>query len=492
MISIVIPAHNEEMYLPECLDSLKKQDYTGDYEIIVADNGSTDQTTVIARNFGAKVIPCFKEKSVIYARQAGAEAALGEIIVQADADTVYPKDWLSKIVEHFNNNPDIVAVAGRYIYREPPSWANIEYFLKSMLNRLTILFFGRPMIISGATFAFRRNEFLSGDGYLGLSCYPDQFGISSRLSEKGRVHYDKNICVLTSSRRVQKSFLLILNDVIRNIANLALYFFRWSIISLYQSLTLTPARRVTFYISVLLVVIIFFSLFASSIPSTQAFGKVYYEADTSEQIIALSFDDGPNDPYTSQILDILSEFDVKATFFIVGKNAELYPDTVKRIVREGHVIGNHSFSHDFIETITEFDSSDIQLAQEVIYNITGIMPYLYRPPRGLKTPWELESAEELGMITITWSVTTDEFDEETLFDESSVSDGIHDIINKVEPGEIIFLYDGHGTDHDTPDSDQSLTVQALPEIIKQLRGKGYRFVTIPELLEVPAYIRQEP
>lgn len=492
MISIVIPACNEEKYLPECLVSLQRQDYSGDYEIIVADNGSTDKTAVIAGNLGVKVISCFEKKSVVYARQTGAEAAKGEIIVQADADTIYPKDWLRKVAGCFNSNPDVVAVAGRYIYRNPPSWAGIEYFLKSILNRLTILLFGRPMIISGATFAFRKKEFMAGNGYLGLSCYPDQFGISSRLSRKGTVYYDKDICVLTAARRVQKPFLLILYNVICHTADLALYFCKWSIISLYRSLTETPVKQATSYISLFLVFIILFGAFSSFIPSAQAFGKVYYEADTSEKIIALSFDDGPNEPYTSQILEILSEYDVKATFFVVGKNAEFHPETVKRIIKDGHVIGNHSYSHDFIETLTEYDSSDIQVAQEVICNITGMTPHLYRPPHGIKTPWELGSAEELGMITITWSVTTGEFNEEALIDEASVSSGIEDIVDEVQPGEIILLYDGHGTEHNNPESDRSLTVRALPAIIEQLKRKGYRFVTIPELLEVPAYIGQKP
>lgn len=92
---------------------------------------------------------------------------------------------------------------------------------------------------------------------------------------------------------------------------------------------------------------------------------------------------------------------IRATFFVIGKNVELYPETVKRIIAEGHVLGNHSYSHDAVHTLTQYDSDDLKMAQEVIYNTVGVRPHLYRPPRGAKTPWELESAEELGMITIT-------------------------------------------------------------------------------------------
>ena len=87
MISVVIPALNEENYLPDCLKSLVNQDYTGPYEIIIADNGSVDETARIARDFGARVVPCPEKKSVFYARQIGADSVQGEIIAQADADT---------------------------------------------------------------------------------------------------------------------------------------------------------------------------------------------------------------------------------------------------------------------------------------------------------------------------------------------------------------------------------------------------------------------
>ena len=99
MISIVIPARNEEKLLPDSLRSLKDQDYQGEYEIILADNGSTDATAAIAGEFGVRVVDCHEIKSVFYARQIGADAARGDIIAQADADTIYPRDWLRRIAQ---------------------------------------------------------------------------------------------------------------------------------------------------------------------------------------------------------------------------------------------------------------------------------------------------------------------------------------------------------------------------------------------------------
>jgi len=100
-ISVIIPAFNEEKLLPRCLESLRNQDYEDEYEIIVADNGSTDDTAGIAREFGAKVVSCPNRRGVFHARQAGADAACGDIIAQADADTIYPRGWLRRIANQF-------------------------------------------------------------------------------------------------------------------------------------------------------------------------------------------------------------------------------------------------------------------------------------------------------------------------------------------------------------------------------------------------------
>src|SRR5512135_284782 len=115
MISIVIPALNEEKYIRECLESLQKQDYAGDYEILVVDNGSRDRTADTVREMQVRLVSCPK-KGVSFARQAGAEAAAGEIIVQADADTVYPAWWLSRIAGQFRQHPEASAIAGTFIY----------------------------------------------------------------------------------------------------------------------------------------------------------------------------------------------------------------------------------------------------------------------------------------------------------------------------------------------------------------------------------------
>jgi peptidoglycan-N-acetylglucosamine deacetylase len=212
MISVVIPAYNEEKYLPGCLESLRAQHYKEEYEIIVADNGSSDGTAQIAMKFGARVVTCPEKKSVFYARQVGADAASGDIIVQADADTVYPGQWLSRIVAQFAAHPEVVGITGHYRYINPPGWAGWEYLLRRSVNLFTIVVWRRPLWVSGATFAFRRQAFCEGNGYHDLTYSPDQYGISTRLSRLGRVIFDKDLCVLTSSRTVQKPLFFIVMD----------------------------------------------------------------------------------------------------------------------------------------------------------------------------------------------------------------------------------------------------------------------------------------
>jgi peptidoglycan/xylan/chitin deacetylase (PgdA/CDA1 family) len=486
MISIVIPALNEERLLPGCLESLRNQDYRGEHEIIIADNGSTDRTASIARNFGAKVIPCSEEKSVFHARQVGADSARGDIIVQADADTIYPKGWLSRIASQFAAHPEAVAITGRYVYRDRPFWAPLEYLYRTCVNVLSSFLLRRPLIVSGATFAFRRQAFVKGNGYRGLTYSADQYGIAMRLSKLGRVLYDRHLYVLTSSRAVQKPFMVLVLDCLVNIAKLMMYLSQDGANALRTLSARSRARRIATGILPLLTTFIVL-LMGYFIPSSPVFGKVYSKVKLNEKVVALTFDDGPNEPYTSEILDILDRYDIKATFFVVGENVKRYPETSRRIVSEGSVLGNHSYSHNANHALSNFGSIDMAEAETVIYNTAGVKPHLYRPPHGKKSPWELREVKEEKMVTVMWSDATNEQHEVLMFGKPSPIVVANQIIHEAKPGEIIILHDGYGTNHNDAKSDKTITVQALPIIIEVLQAKGYRFETVPELLNVAPY-----
>jgi peptidoglycan/xylan/chitin deacetylase (PgdA/CDA1 family)/GT2 family glycosyltransferase len=480
MISVVIPALNEERFLADCLESLKNQDYQGEYEIIVADNGSSDNTASIARSYGVKGVLCLEKKSVSYARKVGADTARGDIIAQADADTVYPRDWLTKIAEFFSSRPDAAALAGRFLYKDPPSWAGFEYFLRDSTNRLSALLFGRPLLVSGATFAFRRKAFMDVGGYGDVSFSADQLGISRRLSEAGKVYYDRDLYVLTSSRSVRKPLLFCLVEGAGHISRWGGYMCKSYMNSFEEFANKTTLRRVLLRASPVAVVIIVLA-YGYFIPTSPVFGKVYYKGTEHNKVVALTFDDGPNEPYTSEVLDILDKYNVKATFFVVGENVQLYPETAKRIVAEGNVLGNHSYSHNANHALTEYGARDLVAAEKAIYDTVGVKPHLYRPPHGKKSPWELEEVRDQGMIEVTWSVSTGELNTKS---SVKVADRI---VDETHRGEIILLHDGYGTSHNCRQADKSLTVEALPLIIEKLRAEGYTFVTVPELLDVPAY-----
>jgi peptidoglycan/xylan/chitin deacetylase (PgdA/CDA1 family) len=480
MISIVIPALNEERFIGECLESLKKQDYTGEYEIIVSDNGSTDATVDIARGYGAKVVYCIEKKSVFYARQAGADVARGDIIAQADADTVYPPNWLTKIASHFASHPDSAAFAGRFLYKDPPSWAWFEYALRDAINRLSIALLRMPLLVSGATFAFRKRAYLTIGGYSVNSFSADQVDICSRLGKVGKVYYDSDFYVLTSSRSVKKPFLVCVGEASVHIGHFLGYIVKTSAESLEEYANKTTFRRVVFRVSPAALFLMVF-VYGYVIPSAPVFGKVYYKGNIHDKIVALTFDDGPNEPYTSEVLDILDKYDVKATFFCVGKNVELYPETAKRIVAEGDVLANHSYTHDANHALTEYGARDLVMAEQAIYDTVGVKPHLYRPPHGKKSPWELDAIRDEGMIEVTWSVSSAELNGATA---SSLAENI---IRETHGGSIILMHDGYGTQHNCQKADKSLTVEALPIIIQKLQAEGYTFVTVPELLDVPAY-----
>ncbi len=199
--SVVIPAFNEEFYLDECLASLADQDFQGAFEVIVVDNNSTDQTAALARGAGAVVV--FETApGVCQARQRGTEIARGEIIVSADADTVYAPDWLSKINQRFAANPDSVAVGGPCYFHDGPVWGlRLQKMLfggVALIQRL-----GGPVLYVTATnLAFRKDAWTRYDTRLAQG--GDELDLLRRLRKQGRVVFDMANPTRTSARRMER------------------------------------------------------------------------------------------------------------------------------------------------------------------------------------------------------------------------------------------------------------------------------------------------
>lgn len=209
VFSIVVPAYNEEGCLGYCLNSLVNQNYPkNQYEIIVVDNASTDKTSQIAKNFGVKVIKEPK-KGVVFARQKGTLAAKGEIVVSFDADSQAPKDWLKRIENNFQNNPQVIGVAGFYWQPDVPLLSKLYYelFIR-LLMFITTKLQGHPFLISASNFAFKKKVFEKVGGYpLDAGRLADQFGFLQRLKKVGKIIFDPSLMITTSARRTKGRFL---------------------------------------------------------------------------------------------------------------------------------------------------------------------------------------------------------------------------------------------------------------------------------------------
>jgi peptidoglycan/xylan/chitin deacetylase (PgdA/CDA1 family) len=484
--SVVIPAYNEEQYLPSCLQSLREQDFQGDYEVIVVDNGSTDRTAEVARRYGAQVIIC-PRKGVAYARAAGAEAARGEIIVQTDADAVLPPDWLSRVDRHFARHPQDVALAGSVRYHQDPFWHRLWSLPARWVNLLTRRI-GRGVLLPMASnFAVRRAALVVVGGYdLSLPFAGDEDGVCPRLRRVGHVAYDPSLVVMVSARRFQGRFWQA--TFADQMCRLVFPFLPVALRNRLEGALRPDIRvvrrprlpvRLVAAVSTLFLLLVGIGGYGFFVPGAQAFGKIYTRQPATDRVIALTFDDGPNDPYTSQILNILAHYRVKATFFVVGKNVEYYPETARRIINEGHVVGNHSWDHREFEPLVDIHSREIARAQQAIERTTGVRPRLFRPPYGQKTPWQLAAAREQGMIVVAWSLSAN--------DPKQPPPGniTARVLRHASPGAILLLHDGYETYHG---GNRSNTTAALPEIIETLLAQAYRFVTVPELLAVQPYL----
>ncbi len=201
--SVVIPCLNEASYISDAITSLQNQDFPGPYEIVVVDNNCTDDTARIARDLGVRVIS-ESTPGVCNARQAGTTASTGEIVVSADADTTYPKDWLSKIDHGFRESDDVVAVVGPCRYQDGPRWGRV--FARSLFGAVHAIYraTGRTYYVSATNIAFRRDRWTGYDTRLTQG--GDELDLLRRMRQEGRVIYDHANPTYTSGRRFNRGF----------------------------------------------------------------------------------------------------------------------------------------------------------------------------------------------------------------------------------------------------------------------------------------------
>lgn len=201
----------------------------------------------------------------------------------------------------------------------------------------------------------------------------------------------------------------------------------------------------------------------------QFFGELINHVDTTEKVIALTYDDGPNPPYTEQLIELLDRNQIKATFFVIGKIAEKYPETVRLMLSKGHEVGNHSYSHaQLIWKNPFFIRSEIEKTDKILCQLGVKQEINFRAPYGRKLlalPYILAKMQKKNIL---WNLDSKDY-------EASHSEVIGNyVLQHVRPGSIILMHDGGG--------ERSRTIAATEILIKELQGKGYTFKKISELI----------
>ena len=202
--SVVIPCYNEENYLGDTLASLKQQEFDGTFEIIVVDNNCSDSSSAIAKMYGARIVT-EKRPGVCWARQAGTKAALGEIIVSTDADTIFTPCWLTKLDKAFKRNDNYTAIGGPCIYRSGPFWG--KAYPKILFGAVYgySKLFGHPFYITATNIAFKKSSWKGYD--VNTPQGGDELSLLRQLKKEGKVAFIINNPVYTSARRLSRGLV---------------------------------------------------------------------------------------------------------------------------------------------------------------------------------------------------------------------------------------------------------------------------------------------
>lgn len=215
-------------------------------------------------------------------------------------------------------------------------------------------------------------------------------------------------------------------------------------------------------------------------PPYGGFGFFVNHGPRTERKIALTFDDGPIKPSTENLLDAMEKLNVLGTFFCVGWEIRANPDVILRLDKTGHVIGNHTMDHRRKGGLMLNDTAHIDDSAREIATVLGRRPLLYRPPWGWLTPWEGLRLRQRGYTVVGWDVYTLDWKVPEI-DGHTIGEGI---CRDVQPGSIILLHDAYAM---VSECYKKEMVRAVEYVVPRLRDQGYTFVTIPELLKVPAY-----
>jgi peptidoglycan-N-acetylglucosamine deacetylase len=212
----------------------------------------------------------------------------------------------------------------------------------------------------------------------------------------------------------------------------------------------------------------------SMAPTGQLFGRTFTGLSKATKRLALTYDDGPNDPHTLRLLEVLARHKVQATFFLIGRYVKQRPDIARELLRAGHVVGNHTFSHpNLIFASANATRAQLRDCEQALTDAVGAHSRLFRPPFGGRRPNTLRLARELGLEPVMWSVTGWDW-------KGKPSEYVErKVRQQIRGGDVILLHDGG---HAAFGADRSQTVMATDRLIARYKSEGYEFVTVPDMM----------